>query len=109
MDCYGRSKTALGSSTKWGATMGGGGLLSLDPKVNNATATWNHVLLPYCDGNSFSGFRDSPLVVNGEPLHMRGHSIVTYVMEQVRDDCGCGRSHHGASTVSGSVPLRVPQ
>jgi hypothetical protein len=63
--------------------MGGDGLLSRNASVAPATFNWNILLLPYADGNSFSGFLDAPLVVNGKPLHMRGHAIKTYVLEQV--------------------------
>jgi hypothetical protein len=63
--------------------MGGGGLLSRNASVAPATYNWNIVLLGYCDGNSFSGNLDAPLVVNGKPLYMRGHRIKQYVIEQV--------------------------
>jgi len=32
----------------------------------------NKVIMLYCDGTSFSGDRDDPVIVNGKPLHFRG-------------------------------------
>lgn len=34
------------------------------------------LIVSYCDGNSFSGNRATPLVVNGENLYFRGHQIL---------------------------------
>ena len=68
MDCWGRSNGNLGSSKGWGPTMSAGGLVSTNNETNPLFGNANHLLLPYCDGNSFSGFRSSPLVVNGKPL-----------------------------------------
>lgn len=75
-----RSKSALGSSKFWAPTTSVGGLFSLDPTVNPATANWHHVYLPYCDGASFSG--DTTIEVGGTTLHMRGRAIIDYVMSR---------------------------
>ena len=56
-DCLGRSKGALGSSTGWSPNGGcypGGGW---DPGL---VAGGNCAYLPYCDGASFSGYREDP-------------------------------------------------
>jgi hypothetical protein len=71
-DCYGRSKTALGSSTTWAQSVSVGGVMSDDCKVNPDFCNFNRVYLPYCDGNSFSGNRDQAVVYNGTNLWFRG-------------------------------------
>ena len=56
-DCLGRSGGALGSSTSWGngsVCYPGGGW---DPGL--VTGDSSCIYLPYCDGASFSGFRES--------------------------------------------------
>ena len=37
---------------------------------------WNKVLLRYCDGGSFSGNLDAPIVYNNAKLYFRGHHIL---------------------------------
>lgn len=50
-DCYGRSKTALGSSTSYPKTVDDmGGILSGDPTVNPYFYSWNRIFIKYCDG-----------------------------------------------------------
>ena len=56
--CYLRSKTVLGSSNDYTATLPKDGLkfyLSSDEKVNPLMYNWNTVLVKYCDGGSFAG------------------------------------------------------
>eukprot|EP00038_Savillea_parva_P008712 m.178703 g.178703 ORF g.178703 m.178703 type:complete len:431 (+) comp14602_c0_seq1:70-1362(+) len=72
MDCLGRSKGNLGSSTKWAQTSSMGGIMSSDPTSNPDFAGFNRVHMPYCDGNSFSGDRTEAVVVNGTKLWFRG-------------------------------------
>jgi O-palmitoleoyl-L-serine hydrolase len=103
MDCFGRSNTNLGSTKNWPKSMGGGGLLSENATINPYAANFNRVYLGYCDGNSFSGFRDQPLVVNGKPLYMRGHAIVKVRAAAGPPVRGVGTS----SAVSPSPPLTV--
>lgn len=74
-DCYGRSKTALGSSksyakntTSWSAR----DLLLPDCKTNPTFCNWTTVYAPYCDGQSRAGNLADPLMVNGENLYYRG-------------------------------------
>jgi hypothetical protein len=76
LDCWGRSKTTLGSSKNWANTSSIGGLMSDDCSVNPDFCTWNRVQMAYCDGNSFSGNRDDPIVVNGDKIYFRGHRII---------------------------------
>jgi len=72
MDCYGRSQGKLGSSKTWAPTSAMGGIMSADPTSNPDFAGFNRVHMPYCDGNSFSGDRTDPVIVNGTKLWFRG-------------------------------------
>lgn len=77
LDCWGRSNGNLGSSTKWAPTSSMGGIMSDNCKTNPDFCNFNRVHMVYCDGNSFSGNRDDPLVVKGtdgkdKPLYFRG-------------------------------------
>jgi len=63
---------ALGSSKSWATSVSVGGVMSDDCKVNPDFCNFNRVYLPYCDGNSFSGNRDAPLVYNNTNLYFRG-------------------------------------
>jgi len=85
-DCWGRSKTTLGSSLAWGSTMSAGGLLSDDCNVNPDFCQFNRVFLPYCDGDSFSGNRDDPLVYNGDKVWFRGLKNLDAAMRDLYDN-----------------------
>lgn len=82
-DCWGRSKTALGSSSSWGPTTNIGGLASDDCTRNPTFCNWNRVQLTYCDGNSFSGNRADPVVVRGEKIYFRGHQILEATLAEL--------------------------
>jgi len=72
-DCVGRSKTALGSSKSYGATMNqNGGYFSDDAGVNPLMYNWNMVYFKYCDGASFSGNNDTITTVGNDKLYWRG-------------------------------------
>ena len=45
----------------------------------------------YCDGNSFSGNRDEPVMHNGKPLYFRGRRIIDTVLSYVTGQCVCAR------------------
>ena len=62
IDCLSRAKSALGSSTKWGATWtpgtdGAQDILSDDVTTNPSFAGFNHVYMPYCSGDTWTGTR----------------------------------------------------
>jgi len=82
-DCYGRSKTRLGSSKYWEKAMNGTGLVSGDPKVNPDFWAWNVAYLIYCDGASFSGNRDGNIVVNNTALYFRGKKILQTILDDL--------------------------
>lgn len=55
---------------------------SSDPEENSLMHNWNMVMLAYCDGGSFSGDRQTPLVTDsGEALHFRGAAILRAAQE----------------------------
>lgn len=93
MDCWGRSNSGLGSSAKWAKTSSMGGVMSDDCKSNPDFCNFNRVHMVYCDGNSFSGNRDEPVVVKGadgknKPLYFRGRRIIDAVLETLVSDHG---------------------
>ena len=83
-DCLQRSKSDLGSSRNYASSIEDdfGGLLSRDPSTN-IFHDFNLVYMKYCDGNSFSGNLDSPLVVNGTSLYFRGNSVREAVLDHL--------------------------
>ena len=76
MDCYGRSFSNLGSSTNWAPTGTLGGIVSADCQVNPDFCNFHRVWMIYCDGNSFSGNRDDPILVKKKLLYFRGRRII---------------------------------
>ena len=63
-DCAGRTKSYLGSSTLFNRShVPTGGLLSADAAENPRFSGWHKVQVRYCDGFSFTGDRDAPVVV----------------------------------------------
>eukprot|EP01147_Barroeca_monosierra_P004998 gene4997-6947_t len=108
-DCWGRTKTPLGSSKFWSQTSSIGGIMSSDCDTNPDFCTWNrvhigyvkiaNVILPtqnraqasishylissyteYCDGSSYSGDRSDPILVKGEKIYFRGFRILNAVL-----------------------------
>lgn len=83
-DCVERAHGPLGSlkymhTQEWGSRKLDG-LLSNDCDVNPDFCNFNRVIVPYCDGTSFTGNRDEPVVSetqDGEPftLYFRGARI----------------------------------
>ena len=88
-DCLGRSNGDLGSSTNWGngsVCYPGGGW---DPQL--VTGDSNCIYLPYCDGASFSGFREQPwpaTYANGTnaSLYFRGARNIAATLSSVLKD-----------------------
>ena len=58
-ECLLRTRNWRGSSTFWPDTLNGHGFLSDNVLVNGAFYDWNKVLVGYCDGFSFAGYRYS--------------------------------------------------
>ena len=87
-DCAARSRTNLGSSTKFPPTYSVGGPLDPDPMRNPTFAKFNHVILFYCDGASFAGDAIEPLhwtdphnPANNATLYFRGRRVLKYMLD----------------------------
>ena len=86
-DCLARSRTRLGSSNFWAKEQSlGGWMLSRD--AINPFQSWTHVYIPYCDGASFSGNRETPITVNGTQLHFRGKEILRQLIGILKTNYG---------------------
>lgn len=89
-DCLGRSHGNLGSSKGWPASKGAGGIMDSDCTNNPDFCNFNRVYMAYCDGNSFSGNRDQPVLQNGSPLYFRGRRIIDTVLSHLTENHGLG-------------------
>ena len=79
--CKERAKTPLGSSRNWTDISRPPILLSNNALNNPLFCGYNHVLLGYCDGASFTGNQESPSAENG--LWYRGLHNLQAVMEHL--------------------------
>lgn len=77
--CAFRSKTYLGSSRLMSALIFQG-ILSSSSSVNPYFYNWNRVLVRYCDGGSFSGNADVPMLSQSQLLYYRGQRIWKVIM-----------------------------
>ena len=93
-DCLHRSKSDLGSSLGWSSSVGGDGIRSQSCRDNPAFCDFNYVFVKYCDGNSFSGDRTEPIVVDGTHLWSRGHRIVDAVIDTLYEQYGLGAAEN---------------
>ena len=59
-----------------------------DPTINPDFAGWNHVILWYCDGGSYSGARSTPLPANGTELWFQGLFILNDQLAALRTELG---------------------
>lgn len=87
-DCLGRSASQLGSTKHLAPTFQFGGVTSDDPAVNPLMAGWNHVVLWYCDGASFTGDKTEPYNVNGTLLYFRGKRVLDAMLQTLLEDHG---------------------
>eukprot|EP00117_Sycon_ciliatum_P025550 scpid91484/ scgid21183/ Protein notum homolog len=79
--CQSRSHGSLGSSTKWGESFGGGGLLSNEQSENHGFYNWNRIYVPYCGGDLHSGQRTQP---NEWNVYFSGHLTIVAIVKQLR-------------------------
>ena len=84
-DCLSRSKTALGSSTGYGATASWSqrDLLDIDCAKNPRFCTWSSAYFPYCDGASRAGAVEGPVEVDGTPLYFAGGRILNATLSEL--------------------------
>eukprot|EP00727_Mastigamoeba_balamuthi_P010693 m51a1_g6246 hypothetical protein (1711) ;mRNA; r:28044-43995 len=88
-DCAERTKLDIGSSKDWPPTASApdSGQIHYDSKTNPDFWDWNHVMVQYCDGASFTGDREQPVVdpATGKTLYMRGLRIINAVFSDLLD------------------------
>eukprot|EP00663_Eupelagonemidae_sp_cell21sb_P000231 gene231-1376_t len=86
-DCWGRSSTLLGSSRNWQRQVSFGGIMSDNCTQNPDFCNFNRVHFCYCDGNSFSGNREHPVVVNGKRFAggLAAYLHADYVHQRLRE------------------------
>jgi len=91
-DCLERSKTSLGSSDLMKESKSADGVLSEDPSENPDFYTWNHVMIAYCDGASFTGTADDPDEVGGTKIYYRGYRILEAAIEDLMKKHGLNKA-----------------
>jgi len=84
-ECAARAKSSLGSTDSAPKTLAFSGLMDSDPSVNPDFAHYNRVILWYCDGASFAGDRDDPVVhaPTNQTLWFRGLSVLRTTLNQL--------------------------
>ena len=99
--CAYRSTGHLGSSTKFAPTYPMDGVLDANASRNPTFAGWNHVLLAYCDGGSFSGDATSGLSwpdphdpSRNTTLYFRGRRVLQHLLRVLSSDHGLGSAEH---------------
>ena len=82
--CHDRSRSSLGSTkTLPPSPPIIQGINSGDPSVNPDFFDWNLVWVVYCDGASFTGDREKPMVVDGQLVYMRGKRILNAIIDDL--------------------------
>lgn len=83
--CFERSHSSLGSTNKLPASPPIiQGINSPDPNINPDFHDWNLVWVVYCDGASFTGNQDRPLISeSGETIYMRGKRVLNAIINDV--------------------------
>jgi len=88
-----RACRSLGSSTFYGPTYvpsyeGGSGILSNDPAQNPNFYNYSMVYMVYCDGASYSGNLEQPVVVGSQTIYFRGHRILQGLFTDIFENQG---------------------
>lgn len=88
--CYQRSNTILGSTVNDPSTIDvnmmvavGLGYMSNNASINPTMWDFNLIFVRYCDGGSFSGNLDEPIVVSGKKLYFRGWRILNGLIDSL--------------------------
>jgi len=90
--CLTRSKTNLGSSNEMSKSTAGHGIFSSDANENPEFHSWNHVVLAYCDGASFSGMRRDAVSVGGKKIYYRGYYNLKAIINALLKDHGMNKA-----------------
>ena len=83
--CFERSHSSLGSTKKLPPSPPIiQGINSPDPSVNPDFFDWNLVWVVYCDGASFTGNREHPLIDgSGNTIYMRGKRVLNAIINDL--------------------------
>jgi len=92
LDCSVRATTYMGSSKLMDPTLVVGGMLNDNETDNPDFYSWNHVVFAYCDGASFTGDADEPVVVNGQKIYFRGFRNFQAIMADLLSQRGLDRA-----------------
>jgi len=87
-DCLGRTETDRGSSKEMPSNLTIYGMLNDDPDDNPDFHSWNHVVFAYCDGASFTGYVEDPVIVDGKKLYFRGFRNLQAIMSDLLNNRG---------------------
>jgi hypothetical protein len=84
-DCEKRSTTDLGSSKNWRADFDGLAIFSSNKLLNPDFYEWNHVFIPYCSGDLWSGTvtKPSPTTFN---FYFSGHLNLAAVLDYLTEN-----------------------
>jgi len=69
-----------------------GGPISSNSEVNPDFYDWNHAFFPYCDGASFSGDRDKPVMFRERLLFFRGHRVMLSIINDLLKNKGLDKA-----------------
>ena len=64
--------------------------LGSDPRSNPGMHNWSFAFVHYCDGASFTGDLDAPVMVHGKPLYYRGRRIRDAAIQYLLSPAGGG-------------------
>lgn len=83
--CFERSHSSLGSTNKLPPSPPIiQGINSPDPSINPDFHDWNLVWVVYCDGASFTGNQDRPMISeSGDTIYMRGKRVLNAIINDV--------------------------
>lgn len=88
-DCTSRKRSSLGSSSKWPATKKGDKSFSDGEFLNPDFYTWNHIYVPYCSGDLWTGEQTTPINPFGgdttETFLFQGHLILEAVAKLLQE------------------------
>jgi hypothetical protein len=90
-DCAQRENSDLGSSKNWVSSITDGGQLSTNRTVNPDFHDYNHVFVPYCSGDCWTGMQQkavNPWSGPGKTFVFTGNSIMQAVVDKVIDYVG---------------------
>ncbi|KAG6558306.1 hypothetical protein Mapa_000056 [Marchantia paleacea] len=85
-DCANRASTYLGSTNLFTTreVLPNTGILSDNPDVNPDFYNWNVAWIRYCDGSSFLGNREEPVVISQDlTIYFRGQKIWDAILEDL--------------------------